>query len=185
MLAAGASLALAALEPAIDRMIRFDFFHARSERGRRAMSKKELQRLAEELAPYRFDLAIDLRRQPDTRRILQHTGARWLAGFDQQNKTTWLDIAVEWEGDIARTHKRDAHLRCAACSSSMRWRCQCESDRRVIGTLVARRGRRAMRWRPCRRSRHSARSCSRAGWCACTPAPGRRTSAGRPRRSPG
>ena len=109
VLAAGASLALAGLEPAIDRVIRFDFFHAVSEQGRRTLGRRELAELAATLAPWRFDLALDLRRQPDTRAVLQHTGARWLAGFDRNNQTRWLDIAVEWEGDQARTHKR-AHI---------------------------------------------------------------------------
>jgi ADP-heptose:LPS heptosyltransferase len=119
------------MEPAIDRVIRFDFFHARSDRGRRSMAKKELLKLQEELAPYRFDLAIDLRRQPDTRHILQHTGARWLAGFDQRNQTTWLDIAVEWEGDVARTHKR-THVSDALVQFVDAVATACEPDRRVI-----------------------------------------------------
>lgn len=109
VLCAGASLALARLEPAIDRVIRFDFYHAISERGRRTLTRRDFDRLAAELAPYHFDLALDLRRQPDTRELLQYTGARWLAGFDRNNATRFLDIAVEWEGDIARTHKR-AHI---------------------------------------------------------------------------
>lgn len=132
VLAAEASAGLVPLEPAIDRMIRFDYFHARSERGRRAVGKKELQRLHEELAPLRFDLALDLRRQPDTRQILQYTGARWLAGFDVENRTEWLDIAVEWEGDVARTHKR-THISEALVQFVDAVAVQCESDRRVIG----------------------------------------------------
>ncbi len=133
VLAAKASLSLAALEPAIDRVIRFDFFHARSERGRRETAKKELQRLAEELAPYRFDLAMDLRRQPDTRPILRHTGARWLAGFDQGNGTDWLDIAVEWEGDIARVNKR-THVSDALVQFVDAVSVACESERRTTVT---------------------------------------------------
>jgi ADP-heptose:LPS heptosyltransferase/GT2 family glycosyltransferase len=131
VLAAEASMALVSLEPAIDRAIRFDYFHARSERGKRAVGKKELQRLHEELAPFRFDLAVDLRRQPDTRHILQHTGARWLAGFDTENRTEWLDIAVEWEGDIALTHKR-THISEALVQFIDAVAVACETDRRVI-----------------------------------------------------
>ncbi len=131
VLAAQASLSLAALEPAIDRVIRFDFFHARSERGRRSVSKKDLLKLQEQLAPFRFDLAIDLRRQPDTRQILQYTGARWLAGFDQRNQTSWLDIAVEWEGDHARTHKR-THVSDALLQFVDAVAVACEPDRHVI-----------------------------------------------------
>ncbi len=128
VLAAPGSVALAPLEPAIDRVLAFEFFHARSERGRRTVSKRDLQRLQDELAPYRFDLALDLRRQPDTRPLLQHTGARWLAGFDVHNSTTWLDIAVEWEGDVARAHKR-THISDALTQFVDAVAVACESDR--------------------------------------------------------
>ena len=136
VLAAGASLSLAHLEPAIDRVIRFDFYHAVSERGRREIGKRELDALAAELAPYRFDLALDLRRQPDTRMLLEHTGARWLAGFDQDNRTGFLDIAVAWEGDQARTHKR-AHISEALVAFVDAVAAACATDRRVVQGTVA------------------------------------------------
>ncbi len=131
VLAAEASMALAALEPAIDRAIRFDFFHARSERGRRAVTKKELQRLHEQLAPYRFDLAVDLRRHPEARHVLQYTGARWLAGFDTGNRTEWLDIAMEWEGDVAGKRKR-THVSESLVQFVDAIAVSCETDRRVL-----------------------------------------------------
>ena len=131
VLVAEASLALAPMEPAIDRVIQFDYFHTRSERGRRAVGKKDLQRLLEQLAPLRFDLALDLRRQPDSRQILQYSGARWLAGFDSENRTEWLDIAVEWEGDVARTHKR-THISEALVQFVDAVAVACETDRRII-----------------------------------------------------
>ncbi len=106
VLAARASLSIAALEPTIDRVIEFNFYHAKSSRGARHNAAKELRELEKKLASEKFDLAIDLRRQPDTRHLLQHTGARWLAGFDQNYRNKWLDIAIEWEGDLARNHKR-------------------------------------------------------------------------------
>ena len=109
VLCAGASLSLAGLEPAIDRAIRFDFFDAVSEKGKRALRGRDFAELEAQLAPHRFDLALDLRRQPDTRAVLRHTGARWLAGFDRDNAASFLDISVPWEGDMARTHKR-AHV---------------------------------------------------------------------------
>ncbi len=131
VLAASGSLALAALEPSIDRVIKFDFFHAQSEKGRRSLAKKELQQLREDLAPLHFDLAIDLRRQPDTRHILQASGARWLAGFDKENRTDWLDIAVEWEGDVARTNKR-THISDALLQFVDAVAVACEDEQRVI-----------------------------------------------------
>ena len=58
------------------------------------------------LEPYRFDLAIDLRKLLDTRNVLRFTGARWLAGYDRDGRFPWLDIALEWEGDEKLVAKR-------------------------------------------------------------------------------
>jgi ADP-heptose:LPS heptosyltransferase/GT2 family glycosyltransferase len=90
----------------IDEVIDFDCFHARSALGVREVTEAELRSLAERLAPYRFDLAVDLRKHPETRHILQYTGARLLAGFDYQGRFPWLDIALEWTGDGRSTPKR-------------------------------------------------------------------------------
>jgi ADP-heptose:LPS heptosyltransferase/GT2 family glycosyltransferase len=136
VLAAGASLALAHLEPAIDRVLRFDFFHARSETGRRELTEEDLAALAATLAPYRFDLALDLRRQPDTRRLLQASGARFLGGFDREAAFPWLDIAMPWEGDIARTYKR-AHISEALVGFIDAVGAACESERRLIAAPPA------------------------------------------------
>jgi ADP-heptose:LPS heptosyltransferase/GT2 family glycosyltransferase len=137
VLAAKASLSLAAMEPAIDRVIEFNFFHARSEKGRLAVMKKELAALAARLAPERFDLAIDLRRQPDTRPILQHSGARWLAGFQRNYEHPWLDIAVEFEGDIALHWKR-SHVTDSLNGLVDAVSAHCEADRRIIRDPVDR-----------------------------------------------
>jgi ADP-heptose:LPS heptosyltransferase len=105
-LASKASRALAVMEPAIDEVIEFDFFHVRSGQGQREVSKEELEALQERLAPHTFDLAIDLRMQPDTRHVLQYTGARLLAGFEHTGRFPWLDVALEWEGDTRFAAKR-------------------------------------------------------------------------------
>ena len=142
VLAARASLALAPLEPAIDAMIEFNFYHARSEKGRRAVGRRALAALRHRLAGERFDLAIDLRRQPDSRPILQATGARWLAGFDDANRHPWLDIAVAFEGDIALRRKR-AHVSDSLAGLVDAVSAQCETDRRLVaappGRALARR----------------------------------------------
>jgi glycosyltransferase involved in cell wall biosynthesis len=101
-----ASRALAELEPAIDEFIPFAFFHARSQLGERALGKDEFAALGRQLRPYRFDLAVDLRKQPDTRAVLRHTGARFLAGFDHQGQHPYLDIALDWDGDQKLLRKR-------------------------------------------------------------------------------
>ena len=74
--------AIVALEPAIDEFIEFDFFHARSQLGERELTKEDFEALREQLAPHRFDLAIDLRKHLSTRDVLRYTGARFLAGYD-------------------------------------------------------------------------------------------------------
>jgi ADP-heptose:LPS heptosyltransferase/GT2 family glycosyltransferase len=137
VLAPRASMQLAALEPAIDRLIEFNFFHARSESGRRAGTQRALAALRTQLAPLRFDLAIDLRRQSDTRPILQATGARWLAGFETEYKHPWLDIALAFEGDLALCLKR-GHISSALVGLIDHVSAQCETDRQIVRQPPAR-----------------------------------------------
>ncbi len=106
VLASPAAANLAALEPAIAEVIPFAFFHARSALGRIELDTAELDTLRARLHPYRFDLAIDLRKHLDTRELLRCAGAPVLAGFDHMGQYPWLDIALEWEGDRALHPKR-------------------------------------------------------------------------------
>ena len=106
VLAAPASQQLAPLEPAIDRVIPFAFFNPRSQLGRVEVGDESVAALKAELGACAFDLAVDLRKQPDTRELLQLSGARLLAGFDFQNRFPWLDIALTWDGDTQIVHKR-------------------------------------------------------------------------------
>ena len=142
VLAAKASLALAALEPAIDAVIEFNLFHARSERGRRLLDGRRLAKLAEQLAPGRFDLALDLRRQAETRPILQASGARWLAGFDTGYAHPWLDISVAFEGDVATKYK-DGHIAEALAGLVDTVSARCDGDRRILAGPVDRAAARA------------------------------------------
>jgi ADP-heptose:LPS heptosyltransferase/GT2 family glycosyltransferase len=106
VLAGGWTRPIWSLAEVTDEVIEFDFFHAQSDRGVRELKEAELQSLRRRLMPYHFDLAIDLRRHPDTRHVLQYTGARFLAGFDVQGQYPWLDIALDSGGDAARVQKR-------------------------------------------------------------------------------
>ncbi len=74
--------------------------------GQKEISKEEYQALRERLAPYRFDLAVDLRKHLDTRDVLRYTPARFLAGYDYMGQFPFLDIALEWEGDKHLQRKR-------------------------------------------------------------------------------
>jgi ADP-heptose:LPS heptosyltransferase/GT2 family glycosyltransferase len=110
VLTSRASRSVWAMEPAVEATIEFDFFHARSSAGEVELSDEDWRRLRDRLQPEHFDLAIDLRKHLETRPVLQHTGARYLAGTDHRNKFPWLDVAVEWEGDPAYIHKRQHNV---------------------------------------------------------------------------
>ncbi len=101
-----ASRAFVSLESCIDEFIPFTFFHARSQLGERELTADDYSGLAEQLRPYRFDLAVDLRKHLSTRDILKCTGARFLAGFDYLGQFPFLDIALDWDGDRALQRKR-------------------------------------------------------------------------------
>jgi ADP-heptose:LPS heptosyltransferase/GT2 family glycosyltransferase len=105
-LVAPASAAIAAIEPAIDECIPFEFFFERSELGEKELTEGELDALTAQLAPYRFDIAVDLRKHLSTRNLLLCSAARLLAGFDSIETFPWLDVALEWEGDKALQRKR-------------------------------------------------------------------------------
>jgi O-antigen biosynthesis protein len=97
---------LARSERAVDDVHVFSFFHVRSGLGQVGVSVEDLHELRERLGPIGFDLAIDLRKHPDSREVLRFTGAPLTAGFDSDGKFPWLDIATEWEGDRRFENKR-------------------------------------------------------------------------------
>lgn len=132
VLAAPWSREIWALEPAIEEVIEFDVFHLQSAEGRREFAEADLVALAKRLAPYQFDLAIDLRKSPDTRTILQRAGARWLAGFDHKGQFPWLDVALEWEEDQGLRRKR-RHVADDLIALVDAVAAACAQDKSVIG----------------------------------------------------
>lgn len=106
VLAGRAARAFAEFEDCIDEFIEFEFFHAVSGLGQKEVSKEEYEDLRERLRPYRFDIAVDLRKHLDTRDVLRYTPARFLAGYDYMGQFPFLDISLEWEGDRHLTRKR-------------------------------------------------------------------------------
>ena len=107
VLTSRASRSVWVLEPAVEEIFEFDFFHARSDLGELTRNEEDWLELRERLAPERFDLAVDLRKHPETRPVLQYTAARYLAGFDHRSQFTWLDVALDWAGDQAFARKRN------------------------------------------------------------------------------
>src|SRR6185312_6536992 len=81
VLAGRAAHAFADVEPTIDEFIEFEFFHARSQLGEKELTEDDYLALQEQLAPYHFDIAVDLRKHLSTRDVLKYTGARFLAGY--------------------------------------------------------------------------------------------------------
>jgi ADP-heptose:LPS heptosyltransferase/GT2 family glycosyltransferase len=131
VLTSRASKSVWALEPSVAATIEFDFFHARSALGELQLSDEDWQKLSERLVPEQFDLAVDLRKHPETRTVLQHTGARYLAGFDHRNLFPWLDVALDWGGDQAFARKRQ-HTAGDLVNLVDAIAAACEDDRRVI-----------------------------------------------------
>jgi ADP-heptose:LPS heptosyltransferase len=107
VLAGRVARAFATLEPCIDEFIEFDFFHARSQLGEKTLGSDDFAQLARQLAPYRFDIAVDLRKHLSTRDVLRLAGARFLAGYDYMGQAPFLDIALEWDGDKTLQRKRN------------------------------------------------------------------------------
>jgi lipopolysaccharide heptosyltransferase II len=114
VLASSVCAPLAEAMASVDRILEFNFFHARSSNGLLRLGKSRLADLKTRLAPYDFDIAIDLRQQFETRDVLRYTGAAWLAGYDIQNRYSWLDVAVETTLNhrtvAKRVHAADALL---------------------------------------------------------------------------
>ncbi|MBV9252267.1 MAG: glycosyltransferase [Acetobacteraceae bacterium] len=109
LLASGAAKAFLADEGCVDEFIEFEFFHARSGLGEKGLTEDDLIALGKRLEPYRFDLAIDLRKQVETRHVLKHIPARFRAGYNHLGRFPWLDIALEWEGD-SQLHRKSSHV---------------------------------------------------------------------------
>ncbi len=105
LLASKSAKAILAGEDCVDELIEFEFFHARSGLGQKGLTDDDMRALGERLKPYRFDLAIDMRKQLETRDVVRYIPARLRAGFDYMGRFPWLDIALEWEGDHQRRRK--------------------------------------------------------------------------------
>src|SRR5205085_2914365 len=74
---------------------------------------------------------VDLRKHPETRPVLQYTGARYLAGFDHRDRFSWLDIGLDWSGDQAFARKRQ-HTADDLVNLVDAIAAACEGDRVVI-----------------------------------------------------
>jgi ADP-heptose:LPS heptosyltransferase/GT2 family glycosyltransferase len=134
VLSSKASAAVWSMEPAVEQVIEFEFFHARSQLGQVALDESDLIALRTRLTPLGFDLAIDLRKHPETRHVLQYSGARLLAGFDHRGQFPWLDFALEWSGDQSYVRKRQ-HTASDLVNLADAVAAACEGQRRPIAAM--------------------------------------------------
>ena len=81
MLVGSSSKEPVGMVPFVDDVLTFDFFHKDSERWLCQQSSEEWDELEKTLKQFAFDLAVDLRIKPETRRILSMSGARYTAAY--------------------------------------------------------------------------------------------------------
>lgn len=79
----------------IDEVLTFNFFFEEAEKGKILIGKSDLKDLENNLKKREFDLAIDLRRQPETREILKLSGAKVKIGFSTGKEDSWLTVRMK------------------------------------------------------------------------------------------
>jgi len=101
----------------LDEVLTFDFFDERSEKGVRQLGKNELASLQKKFKTYNFDLAIDLRKNPETRDILRLSGARYTVGVSTENDFNWLSLGFKLNRAIENTpgQKYKPHITSQLC----------------------------------------------------------------------
>jgi ADP-heptose:LPS heptosyltransferase len=97
---------LARSNPSIDEVLTYDFFVASSSEPEQELEEEEEQRLEKWLSALQFDLAVDFRREPETRDFLHWSRARYTVGFANGKAFEWLTLAVPYEPNIQRHQPR-------------------------------------------------------------------------------
>ena len=88
-----------------DRVMLFNFYAERSGDGRELDESASRQIFRSLLADQSYDLAIDLRLDGDTRQLLTLVDAEFRAGFSEGLLHPWLDISLEWAGNLRSWRK--------------------------------------------------------------------------------
>jgi ADP-heptose:LPS heptosyltransferase len=94
------SKSLARGNESIDEILTYDFFDASSAEPHRRIDAAEADRIEQWLSPGGFDLAVDFRREPETRDFLRLSRARYTAGFAQGREAAWLTVALPCEPNV-------------------------------------------------------------------------------------
>jgi O-antigen biosynthesis protein len=87
-------------EPAVDRVLTYEYFFGDSHRAPKKLTEAERADLRAWLAGFHFDLAVDLRRETDSRELSRLSAARWTAGFADPGEAEWLTVVLPCEGAI-------------------------------------------------------------------------------------
>jgi ADP-heptose:LPS heptosyltransferase len=87
-------------EPGIDRVLTYEFYYPDSNRPPKKLTNADRAGLRDWLRGYGFDLAVDLRRETDSREVLLLSGARWTAGFADPGEAEWLTVLMPCEGPV-------------------------------------------------------------------------------------
>jgi ADP-heptose:LPS heptosyltransferase len=93
-------------EPCIERVLTYDLYYASSSRPPRVLMAQDRHAVWELLSPHGFDLAIDFRREVNTRDFVRLSGARYTAGFAHDQECPWLTVAVPWDPYVPRRQPR-------------------------------------------------------------------------------
>lgn len=79
-------------EGTVQRVLTFDFFHEVSGGGLLSLEPSQIKQLGDRLEPFHFDLAIDLRREGDTREVLRAIPARWKIAYGAEDPFSLLGL---------------------------------------------------------------------------------------------
>ncbi len=82
-----------------------DYYKERSGDGINIDRHAARRALRDMMAGHSYDLAIDFRLDGDTRFLLTEIDAHFRSGFSQGTAYPWLDISLEWEGNLRLWHK--------------------------------------------------------------------------------
>ena len=100
------SESLARMNGCINDVLTYDFFAIDSSDPHRLLDLEEKRRIEAWLSSRGFDLAIDFRREPETRDFLRLSRARYTAGFSRGKNAEWLTVAVPYEANMQRLRPR-------------------------------------------------------------------------------
>ena len=97
--------ALASQLDMFEHVLAFNLYAEKSGDGRKLDNASAQTDFSNLLKGEHYDLSIDLRMDRDTRRLLMAVESRYRAGFSEGMLHPWLDISVEYEGNLRHWHK--------------------------------------------------------------------------------